>query len=144
MSITTIVFVAESRMIDAQQWASALRTHGFEVDLDTDFDVRTFTGFLPCKYKGGDAGFEYYYDPVAGLGDLDARVRAATAGLDHAVSFVTHSDLRELMTSVLSACVLCAETGGVLWDTEGDELVLASDAIARARTAEREIASAIG
>jgi hypothetical protein len=34
------------------------------MELDTDFDVKAFSGFLPCKYVGEDAGFEYFRDAV--------------------------------------------------------------------------------
>jgi hypothetical protein len=31
-------------------------------DLDVDFDVEAFSGFLPCKYDGKPGGFEYFAD----------------------------------------------------------------------------------
>ena len=52
MSVEIQVFLAGERMPTPEQWAETLRAHGFDVDLDTDFDVRDFSGFLPCKYKG--------------------------------------------------------------------------------------------
>jgi hypothetical protein len=56
------------------------------------------------------------------------------------VSFVTHADMRGLMTSVLAAGVLCSLTDGVLWDTEADELTPAVRALAWARETEAAIA----
>jgi len=89
------------------------------VDLDTDFDVRDFSGFLPCKYKGNDAGFEYYFEPAGPVVESDERLQGAIAGRDSVVSFVTHSDLRD-----------------VLFD---DQFTVASAAIAWARDGERSI-----
>lgn len=108
MSVVIQVFLADDRMPTPEQWAENLRTHGFDVDLHTDFDVRDFSGFLPCKYKGHDAGFEYYFEPAGPVVESDERLQGAIAGRDSVVSFVTHSDLREAMTSVIASGVLCA------------------------------------
>ena len=136
MSVVIQVFLAGDRMPTAEQWAGTLRTHGFDVDLDTDFDVRGFSGFLPCKYKGQDAGFEYYFGQAAPEIESDETLQTAIAGRDSVVSFVTHSDFRELATSVVASGVLCAISDGVLFD---DHIVFASAAIAWARDNERSI-----
>ena len=54
------------------------------------------------------------------------------------MSFVTHSDLQELMTSVIASGVLCAISDGVLFD---DQFTIASAAIAWARDGEHSILS---
>lgn len=136
MSVVIQVFLAGERMPTPEQWAGTLRTHGFDVDLDTDFDVRDFSGFLPCKYKGHDAGFEYYFEPAGPVIESDERLQAAIADRDSVVSFVTHSDFRELMTSVIASGVLCAISDGILFD---DQFVVANTAIAWARDSERSI-----
>ena len=134
MSVVIQVFLADDRMPTPEQWAENLRTHGFDVDLHTDFDVRDFSGFLPCKYKGHDAGFEYYFEPAGPVVESDERLQGAIAGRDSVVSFVTHSDFREAMTSVIASGVLCAISDGVLFD---DQFTVASAAIAWARDGER-------
>jgi hypothetical protein len=136
MAVVIQVFLADERMPTPEQWAENLRTHGFDMDLDTDFDVRDFSGFLPCKYKGHDAGFEYYFEPAGPAVESDERLQGAIAGRDSVVSFVTHSDLREAMTSVIASGVLCAISDGVLFD---DQFTVASAAIAWARDGERSI-----
>jgi hypothetical protein len=136
MSVVIQVFLAGERMPTPEQWAETLRTHGFDMDLDTDFDVRDFSGFLPCKYKGHDAGFEYYFEPAGPAIESDERLKAAIGDRDSVVSFVTHLDFRELMTSVIASAVLCAISDGVLFD---DQFVVANAAIAWARDSERSI-----
>jgi hypothetical protein len=136
MSVVIHVFLAGDRMPTPEQWAATLRTYGFDVDLDTDFDVREFSGFLPCKYKGHDAGFEYYFGPAGPEIESDETLQSALAGRDSVVSFVTHSDFRELATSVIASGVLCAISDGVLLD---DQTIDASAAIAWARDNERSI-----
>ena len=136
MSVVIQVFLAGERMPTPEQWAETLRTHGFDMDLDTDFDVRAFSGFLPCKYKGHEAGFEYDFGAAGPVVESDERLREVIAGRDSVVSFVTHSDFRELMTSVIASGVLCAISDGVLFD---DQFTVASAAIAWARDGERSI-----
>src|SRR5215475_264995 len=79
MSVEIQVFLTGERMPTPEQWAETLRSHGFDVDLDTDFDVRDFSGFLPCKYKGMDAGFEYYFGPAGPEIESNETLRAAIA-----------------------------------------------------------------
>lgn len=139
MSVVIEVFLAGERMPTPEQWAAAIRAHGFEMDLDPDFDVRDFTGFLPCKYKGHDAGFEYYFDAVdwdADPGESDEELRKAVAGRDSYVSLVTHSSWHEFATSVIASGVLCAISDGVLID---DRPISASAAIAWAKEGERTV-----
>ncbi len=52
---------------------------------------------------------------------------------DFAVTFATHSDMRELATSVIAAAVLCQLAGGRLSDPQAGEDVTASQALSWAR-----------
>lgn len=140
MSVTMSVFLFGDKMLTPTRWAAAIRDGGFEMDLDTDFDVRTFSGFLPCKYDGKDAGFEYFWNEVDPP-SLDGHVAARIGERSVAVSFSTHSDMRELVTSIIASAVLCANTDGVLWDTEGNELISPGDALDWAREMERSVKS---
>jgi len=138
MSITMTVFLRRSAMPSPSVWARKIADHGFKMQLDPDFDIDEFSGFLPCAYDGKDAGFEYYSDAIE-PGDYEAEELARIGERDFEVSFVTHSDFRELMTSIIASAVLCAETDGVLWDTEADEFIPAGEALARARLQEADI-----
>jgi len=140
MSVEMLVFLDSRSMPTPERWAAAIRESEFDMVLDTDFDVTSFTGFLPCKYKGSDAGFEYFFDRLADMEpepDLVTRIGVR----DVAVSFITHYDVRELMTSIIASGVLCSITDGVLLDTEANKFVDASNAIQWSKTSEGEIAS---
>jgi hypothetical protein len=138
MSVTMSVFLSDEKMLTPARWAAAIRDGGFELELDTDFDVRTFSGYLPCRYGGKEAGFEYFWSDVDPT-SLDAHVAARIDERSIVVSFNTHSDMRELVSSMIASAVLCANTDGVLWDTEGNELVSALDALEWARELERSL-----
>jgi hypothetical protein len=79
MSVVMEVFIEDRKMVEPSEWARALVDHGFAVELDEDFDVRTHTGFLPCEYRGVEAGFEYACEELASADDLEEHVREAIA-----------------------------------------------------------------
>jgi hypothetical protein len=138
MSVTMSVFLKQSRMPSPADWATAIRANGFDMELDSDFDVRTFSGFLPCKYKNEPGGFEYFWGAARDAA-LEGEEAAQVGDRDAEVSFVTHSDFRELMTSVIASAVLCACADGVLWDTEAGEMIPAAKALEWARSSETAI-----
>ena len=61
MSVASSVFLMRSAMPTPKRWAAAIREAGFALKLDEDFDVETFSGFLPCEYEGVAAGLEYSF-----------------------------------------------------------------------------------
>ncbi len=136
------LFVNRSMIPSPVDWAKAIRSSGFDMEMDSDFDPETFTGFLPCKYVGDDAGFEYFREP-ANKNELPDHVSAAVAQRDTMINFVNHSDLKELATSTIASAVLCAISDGVLWDPEADEVVPASRALEWARSEELSIKTAL-
>ena len=136
MSVTLSVFLRGSRMLSPTDWAEAIKASEFDMELATDFDVRFFSGFLPCKYAGRDAGFEYSSEIVADH-ELDENVIAQIGDRDVVVNFNTHSDMRGLITSIIASAVLCARVDGVLWDAEANELV--SDALSWGKEMEANI-----
>jgi hypothetical protein len=137
------LFVNRSRVASPVDWANAIRSSGFEMEMDSDFDPDSFSGFLPCRYGGADAGFEYFRDD-ANKDELPDHVSLHVADRDTMINFVTHSDLRELATSMIASAVLCAISDGVLWETEADELVPAARALEWARNREASIKPALG
>jgi hypothetical protein len=130
VSVEFTVYAVRAKMPSPVRWAKAVREAGFPADLHADFDVETFSGFLPCKYDGKPGGFEY----IAGKVTNDDRANLGVAAeYDFAVTFATHSDMRELATSVIAAAVLCDLVGGRLSDLQAGEDVAASQALTWAR-----------
>jgi hypothetical protein len=134
MSVEFTVYLSRSEMPSPKEWATGIVDAGFGVELDTKFDVDAFSGFLPCKLDGVDSGFEYGSGPIEIVDGLEL-----PEDFDFSVTFTTHSDMRELATSVVSAGVLCSLTGGVLVDLQADEAVAGADAIEWARETLDEI-----
>lgn len=130
MSVDLTVYLARAKMPTPVRWAKAIHEAGFPADLDADFDVDTFSGFLPCTYDGKPGGFEYYAGQIT---DDDRADLSPPAEYDFSVTFATHSSMRELATSVIAAAVLCSLTGGQLSDPQAGEEVAASQALSWAR-----------
>ncbi|MBX7097376.1 MAG: hypothetical protein K1X89_06680 [Myxococcaceae bacterium] len=138
MSVTMAVFLKRAYLPETREWAQAIRSSGFDMVLDPEVEVASASGFWPCTYAGVNAGFEFSAAPVV-RSELGEDVLEELGDRDLMVTFVTHSDMRELMTSNIAAAVLCSITDGVLWDTEANELTPASKALVWGKTAEREI-----
>src|SRR5215471_10845093 len=107
MSVSVSVFLKAARLPTPVDWQAAIRAAGFEVELDTDFEPRTFSGFLPATYRGRTAGFEYYLDQIAGTADLGSERRtAAASGQELCITLVTHSDMAEAISASVAAGAL--------------------------------------
>jgi hypothetical protein len=139
VSISTTVFIRKGTMLSPAAWQDAIRRAGFPLTLDPDFDPATFSGFLPARYRERDAGFEYGFAPVD-RSELGSGPRATAAdGYDECVSFVTHSDMAELVSASISAAVLAATVDGLLWDDESGEGHPGRAALEWARALERDV-----
>jgi hypothetical protein len=60
VSVDLIVYLRRSSMPSLSAWQQAIATAGLPIELDPDFDPDTFSGFRPCKLRGGLSGFEYF------------------------------------------------------------------------------------
>ncbi len=119
MSVDLIVYVKRSAMPTTQRWAEAIREAGFPLELGSDFDLDTATGFRPCKLRGVLSGFEYY---SGRLSEQDCQDLGAPSGCDFSAMLSTGSDLRECATSLIAASVLCQISNGMLYDPQaGDQ-----------------------
>jgi len=128
MSVDFTVYMARHAMPEPREWAKAIQSAGFPAELDSEIDVDTFSGFLPCRYGDREAGFEYESGALEFVDGLEL-----PPDFDFSVTFSTHSSERELASSVVAAAVLCSLSGGILVDPQADATVSADEAIAWAR-----------
>jgi hypothetical protein len=128
MSVDLFVQLPAERMPTPQQWQDAITSHGFTLKLDTDFQVESFSGYLPCDLEGKPAGFEYFYE------------LATTNGLPHIkIQLATHSDITEFFGSAIAAAVLTEISGGTLEDPQEGSFFKGAEAIAWVREIERDV-----
>ena len=107
-------------------WQSAIVDAGFPASLDTDFDIDSFSGFLPCPIDGEMSGFEYY---ASTLSTEEAEALETAPGTDFSVQFCIGSRPLELVSALAASSALAAMTGGVLTDPNSGESVSGTNAI---------------
>jgi hypothetical protein len=140
MSVSSTVFLAARHMPDARAWAAAIRKEGFALELPVNIDLRTHSDWLPCRYAGEPSGFELIVQqPDAYLTEQEVAtddVRRAACGADSlAITFVTKSAMRDLVSAEIAAAVLATLARGAVWSDEAGALFTAAEAmeVARAR-----------
>lgn len=118
MSVDLIVYAKRIAVPSPSDWQRAIQAAAFPVELDTDIDLDTFSGFLPCKFRDSQSGFEYFSSL---LSKEDQQEVGAPEGSDFQVTLVTHSDMKEFATSMLAAAALCNASKGLLVDPQSGE-----------------------
>ncbi|MEA9579509.1 hypothetical protein VC218_11490 [Xanthomonas nasturtii] len=130
MSYDLVFYLKRNVMPSPGAWHDAIVEAGFPVALDYDFNVDTFSGFLPCPVRGEISGFEYYASNVAAE---DIEEMGLAPGTDFSVQFCIGSRPLELVSALAASSVLAAMTGGSLDDPQAGDSVPADSAISWAR-----------
>ncbi|WP_431112991.1 hypothetical protein [Variovorax paradoxus] len=143
MSVENNVFMHASKLPTPEAWAEAIKAAGFELDIDSEFSWDDFEGFLPAKYKGRDAGFELAKEDFY-LAELTNDERVEVGDRPVLVSLITHSDMREYISSMIAAAVLCAIADGKLAEGREPPFIGAEAAIEWARGSMPEVEKLMG
>lgn len=126
------VFLDRDRLPAADDWARTIREAGFEVQLSTGFEPRSYSGYLPCPDER--TGFEYYLEsfaaPAVEIGEAGAK---AIGQRDTVASLRFSGRPTDRSAAVAAAATLAAMTDGVLFDTEPGHFIAADEALAWAR-----------
>lgn len=137
MSYDLVVYLQRGKMPSPAAWHSSIVAAGFPVALDTDFDVDSFSGFLPCPVNGEISGFEYYASTVS---PDDVEELELAPGTDFSIQFCIGSQPLELISALAASSVLAEVSGGSLRDPQAGESVPADSAVgwAKAQLAQLE------
>lgn len=126
------VFLDRNRLPTALDWARVLREAGYEIALDTQFDPRSHSGYVPCP--DDRTGFEYYLEafdaPTIEIGDEGAKAIGARNAV---VSLRLSGRPSDQAAATAAAATLAAMADGVLFDSESGHFIAAADALAWAR-----------
>lgn len=131
MSYDMMVYLKRSNMPSPQDWQKAIISDGFPVRLDSDFDVDSFSGFLPCPVEGKLSGFEYHSSVLTADDERDVGV---PADADFSILFCLGPQPLELMSALAAASVLAEVSGGVLCDLQEGEFFSSDVAVAWAKS----------
>ena len=130
MSYDLVVYLQRDKMPSPEAWHSSIIAAGFPVALDTDFDVDSFSGFLPCPVNGEISGFEYYASAVS---PKDVQELELAPGTDFSIQFCIGSRPLELTSALAASSVLATVSGGSLEDPQAGESIPAGSAVSWAK-----------
>lgn len=102
MANEQFAFLAKSDVPDRTSWQAAIEDCGFDLILDPNLRPFEDAGFLPCKFRGRDSGFEIYYQDAS---ELDA-LRDIAGTHDYCVSFRWGGDMTECACVMIASYVL--------------------------------------
>lgn len=141
MGVENVVLFNRGKMVTPAKWQAAIAVAGFELVIDTDFDPSEFSGFLPCRIGKVECGFEFFLEELDrdGVGDLETPI---PDDWDTVVTLVTRSSYDDLEASCIAAAVLASLVDGGYFDGGDEPMIPGADAIAWARGAVQEIATA--
>ena len=139
MSVDIHVILKKSNLPSPERWQQAIAESSFPLQIDTDFDPEEFWGFLPCRYRDEEAGFEYSFEPLP-EDFLDEEDMKRVGDRDCLVTLSTYSSMDDFIASTIASCVLCQISDGLVLDEDADDLFLSADAaIAYGRKMESEL-----
>src|SRR5438128_532373 len=131
MSYDLFVYLRRTDMPTPVAWRDAIVDAGFPVALYTDFDIDSFSGFLPCPVNGEISGFEYYVSTVDAKHAAELQL---AAGADCAVQFSIGARPLEVVSVLAASSVLANISGGTLNDPQTSESVPGNAAVTWAKT----------
>ena len=130
MSADIMVFIDKKLMLNSKEWQSLISTYDFDFLFPSKFDVYGMSGWLPCKYRGEDSGFEYYFECLEDtMFSVDSNPELM--GKDTCVSFSSPFKQENLASAMIASSVLVKHCEGVYWMM--DDFVSGEDSIQMAR-----------
>ena len=115
MSYDINVYLDKDKMPTPKSWRAAIIEEGFDVILDSDFNVDDFKGFLPCLVSGKPSGFEYY---SSNLTAEDVKGLELPENMNFSINFCIHSNPLEMLSATAASSVLAKISKGLLVDPQ--------------------------
>jgi hypothetical protein len=120
MSVDSFVFLQDARLPTVAEWQHALDTLDTHITLGQVDDLRSHVGYLPACYRGHNTSFEWFFGPVT---EIYGQVPEAIGERSHAIDFVTHSDMQELICGMIAGAVLAQLADGLVFDEESNSFI---------------------
>ena len=141
MSTEHNVFLSRAKMATPEEWRSAILQHGFGLEMETDFDLDLYEGFIPCKYHEKETGFEFYSED-SNLEELFAEELITTEERErlgdryYLVTLVSDPESRSYVAAAIAAAVLCELSDGFLAPGGETPFIGPKEAVAWAKKSE--------
>jgi hypothetical protein len=133
MSMELYLFLNRADLPSPEVWQQRITQSGFRLQLDTDFDPVTFTGFLPCMLEGQQLGFEYYFVAKDSIAPSDTYLAPVAQPFDSIITLVWGGSLREMAAVMMAAGALSAALPSCIYMPEDDSTIAGEQALSYAR-----------
>lgn len=131
MAYSCWVLIDKTRLPSVAELAQAIDQSGFPLRIDTDWDWRTHSGWLPAVFSGRESGFEIYFESLTAEAARAARA-AGFPTVDSAVVIETRDWDSLRSGAAMAACLVAA--GGSCISEDENNYIGADAATAWART----------
>jgi hypothetical protein len=135
MSVNCYIFLDDALLPSVAEWQAELDKQQCGIVLEPIEDLRTHSGYLPTSYHGQPCGYEWYYGTAE---EIFGKQPEIVDRRTHAIDFVTHSDMQELICGMISGAVLAKLANGLVLDEESGEFVDGNKALEIAKRIEAE------
>ena len=127
------VFLNRAEMPSPEAWQEIINDCQFDLEIDQDFDVFSFTGFLPCIVGPRSTGFEYYFETKEEVAGSSTYLAPLAKAFDSVVTFRWGGDLLELAAVMSAAGALASSRASLLYFPDDDSTIQSSQALGYAR-----------
>ncbi|MBG3012900.1 hypothetical protein [Proteus faecis] len=104
------IYLSSKSLPSPFEWQAEIAKVNKSLIMDTDFDLLTYSGFLPCQLDNKITGFEYYSWFI----DDEHKKEINIPNVDFCILFSVGSHPFELITAVTLAYSLVKLTDGIL------------------------------
>jgi hypothetical protein len=129
---------SERRLNSMAEWQRAVDLEGYPLKFAPDARLETVNGFLPCRLRERETGFECYHD--------DAQRTMENYGRDsfhsqwkYALGFRWRGDFTELQAAWMTAAAYARATNGIVFDPEAGRSYSPQEAVKVVSDNEREL-----
>jgi hypothetical protein len=143
MSMDIYVFLNKADFPSVNTWQTAIRDAGFPVELSGAFDPLKDSGFVPCKLREIESGFDYFFSPINDAISAYPGMAETVCRYDSTAVFVWRGRLEECAVALAAAATLTASSTGVLYDPQEDRQYDGSNVLKYAREMFEQISLAI-
>jgi hypothetical protein len=102
------------------EWQASITNLEFPLHLDPNFDLRTASGYVPCRVNDEASGVEMSLDSVAELVAAYPEIEAVSHSSQRVVSFRWGSDLTECACAMGAAAGLIGLGGALVYYPSDD------------------------
>lgn len=111
MSITQSIALHKKKLPSVEQVEAQAKQFGFDLKIDS-VDIKSHTGFLPCKLSRKKGGFEWLIEETDICEDLGIEI----GNRDCVCTMTTHGDEVEAQSAMVFAASLLELSKGVYFD----------------------------